>query len=132
MTSALNFSSFRIYTFPFLSISLFSSLHSSSLNIFTPIHFISFTAFITSLSLAPELLIFSNRSSLSIITSATYIALTFNHSFFNNVLFSLSFFTPFCQSGYLLKLSAFPILDPGTCLSTKLNLDRYRVHHTYL
>jgi len=48
--------------------------------------------------------------------------------FFNNILFLLSFSTLFCQSGCLLKLLAFPILDPGTCLSMKSNWDRYRAH----
>ena len=132
ITSTLNFLSFGTYTFLSLSISLFSSLYSSSLNIFTSTCFISSTAFITLLSFASNFLIFSNRSTPSIITSATCIALTSNYSFFNNVLFSLSFSISFCQSGYLLRLSALPILLSRTCLSMKSNLDRYNVHLAYL
>ena len=117
-----------MYTFPSLSISSSSSFHSSSLSIFTPAYFISSTAFITLLSFASNSVIFSNRSTLSIITSVTFVTLTSSYSFFNNVLFLLSFSTPFCQSGCLLRLLAFPILLPETCLSVKSNLDRYSAH----
>ena len=128
ITFALSFLSFGTYTFLSLSISLFSSLYSLSLNIFTPAHFISSTAFMISLFFASNPLIFSNRSTLSIISFTTCIALTSNYSFFSNVLSSLSFSTLFCQSGHLLRLLAFPILLSGTCLSMKLNLDKYNVH----
>ena len=106
ITSTLNFLSLGTYTFLSLSISPFSSLHSLFLSIFTLACYIFSTAFITSLSFAFDFLIFSNKSTSFIITSVTYIALTSNHSLFNNVLFSLSFSTPFYQFGCLLKLPA--------------------------
>ena len=132
ITSALNFLFLGTYTFLSLNISPSSSLYSSSLSIFTPAHFISFTAFTTSSSFASDFFIFSNKSIPSMITSATYVALTSSHSFFINTLSLLSFSTPFCQSGHLLRLLAFPILDPGTCSSIKSNLDRYKAHCAYL
>ena len=51
---------------------------------------------------------------------------------FTSISFSLSFSTPTSQSGPLLRLSAFPILLPGTCFNPKLNLDRYRAYFTCL
>jgi len=121
-----------MYTFLSLSIRPFSSLYSLSLNIFTSVCFISSTVFITSLFFASDPLIFSNRSTSSIITSATCVALIFSYFFFNNVLSLLFLLTPFCQSGRLLRLLAFSILDPGTCLSMKSNLNRYKAHHACL
>ena len=117
-----------ILTFPFLSIRPFSSLHSLSLNIFTPVCFISSIAFITLLSFVSNFLISSSRSTSSITTSVTCIALTFSHSFLTSTLSSLSLFIPICQSSHLLRLSAHPILLPGTCFRWKSNLDRYRAH----
>ena len=108
-----------------------SSFHSLSLNIFTLAHFISSTIFITSSSFASDPLIFSNRFTLSMITSATYVALTSNY-FFTNTLSSLSHFISTCQSSHLLRLLAFHILLPEIYLSIKSNLDRYRVYCAYL
>ena len=98
ITSALNFLSYNTYTFLSLNIRPFSSLHSSFLNIFTPACFISSTAFITLSSFASDFLIFSSKSTPSITTSITYIALTSNHFFFTNTLSSLSLSTLICQS----------------------------------
>ena len=132
ITSILNFLSHGTYTFLSLSIRPFSSLYSLSLNIFTPAHFIFSTTFITLSSFTSNFLISSSRSSSLIITSITYIALTSNHSFFTSTLFSLSLSMPICQSGHLLRLSAYPILLSGTCFRWKLNLNRYRAHHACL
>ena len=109
-----------------------SSFHSLSLNIFTLAHFISSTVFITSSSFASDPLIFSNRFTLSMITSATYIALTSNYFFFTNTLSSLSHFISTCQSSHLLRLLVFHILLPEIYLSMKSNLDRYRAYCAYL
>ena len=119
---------FGTYTFLSLNISPSSSLHSLSLNIFTPTCFISSTTFITLSSLASDSLIFLIRSTPLITTSVVYIALTSNYSFFTNTLSSLSLSTPICQSGHLLRLLALPILLPGTCFNIKSNLDRYKTH----
>ena len=99
ITSVLNFLSLGTYTFPSLNITLFSSHHSSSLNTFTPAYLISSTTFTTSLSFTSDLLIFSIKSTLLIITSSTCITLTSIHSFFINTLSSLSLVIPTCQSG---------------------------------
>ena len=132
ITSALNFSSFGTYTFLSFNINPSSSYHSSSLNILIPAHFISSIAFTTLLSFTFDFLIFSNRFTSLITTSVTCVVLTFSHSFFTNTLFSLSFSIPTCQFGYLLKLSAFPILLSGIYFSVKSNLDRYNTHLTCL
>ena len=109
-----------------------TSHHSSSLSIFTSAHFISSTAFTTSLSFTLNCLTFSSRSTPSMITSALSVLCTSSHSGLTNVSSLLSFFTPTSQSGLLLRLSAFSILFPRICLSIKLNLDRYRAHLTCL
>ena len=132
ITSALNFSSFGIYTFLSFNINSSSFHHFSSLNILTPVHFISSTAFTTLLSFASDFLIFSNRSIPSITTSVTYITLTSSYFFFTNILFLLFFFIPTYQSRYLLRLLALPILLPGTYFSIKSNLDRYNAYLAYL
>ena len=80
--SALSFLSLRIYTFLFLNISSSSSCHFSSLNIFTPAHFISSTAFITSSSFASDFLIFSDKSTSSITISTTCVTLISSYCFF--------------------------------------------------
>ena len=128
ITSAFSFSSLETYTFLSLNISLFSFHYFSSLNIFTLAHFISSIAFITLLSFASDFLIFSNKSISSITISTTCVTLISNHSFFTNTLFSLSFSISICQSGYLLRLSALPILLSGICLRIKSNLNRYKAH----
>ena len=99
------------------------SFHSLFLNIFTLACFIFSIVFITLSSFASDPLIFSNRFTLFMITSITYIALTSSHFFFTNTLslLSLSIFT--CQSGHLLRLSAFHILLSETYLSMKSNLE---------
>ena len=60
--SILNTSSLGTYTFFSLYITPFTSLHSSSLNIFTPACFISLTVFIISLSFTLDCFTFSSRS----------------------------------------------------------------------
>ena len=125
--SALSLLSFGTYTFLFLYIIPFTSLHSSSLDIFTPAHFISSTALITLSSFTFDLLTFFSRSTLSTIIS-TSIFLTSNHSSLTNVSFSLFLFMPTSQSSLLLRLSAFPILLLRTCFNVKLNLDRYKAY----
>ena len=109
----------------------FTSLHSSSLSIFTPAHFISSTAFTTLSSFTLDFLTFSSRSTSSIMISTASVFLTSNYSGFTNISSSLFFSTPISQSGLLLKLSAFPILLSGTCFSIKSNLDRYKAHLAY-
>ena len=111
---------------------LSTSLHSLSLNMFTPAHFISLTVFITSLSFTLDCLTFSSRSTSSIITSTPSVFHASSYSGLTKVLFLLSLSTLTSQSGLLLRLSAFPILLPETCLSIKSNLDRYRAHLTCL
>ena len=126
--SALSISSFGTYTFLSLYIMPSTSLHSSSLSIFTPTHFISSTTLTTSSSFTFDFLTFSSKSTPSIITSTLSVLLASNHLGFTNVSSSLSLSTPTFQSGLLLKLSTFPILLPGTCFSIKLNLDRYNAY----
>ena len=125
---AFNFLSLDIYTFLFLYIMLSISLYSSSLSIFTPAYFISSTTWITSLFLTFDCLTFSSKSTLYMITSTPSVLLTFNYSSLTSISSLLSLSTPISQSGLLLKLSTFPILLPGTCLSIKSNLDRYRAY----
>ena len=126
--STLNISSLGIYTFSFLYITLFTSFHSSSLNIFTPAHFISLMAFTTSLSFIFDCFTFSSRLTPSTIIFIFSVFLTFSYSGFTNVLFLLSLSTLTSQSGLLLKLSTFSILLSRICFSIKSNLDRYRAH----
>ena len=107
----------------------FTSLHSLSLSIFTPVHFISSTALTTSLFLTLDCLTLSKKSTPSMINSTFSVLLSLNYSgFTNNVLFSLSLSTSTFQSGLLLKLFAFPILLPRTCFCIKSNINRYRAH----
>ena len=106
----------------------FTFFYSSSLSIFTPVHFISSTALTILLSFTFDFFTFSNKSTLSTITSTLFVFLTSSYSDFTNILSLLFFSTPTSQSGLLLKLSAFPILLPRTCFSIKSNLDRYNVH----
>ena len=126
--STLNLSSLGTYTFSSLYMMPSTSLYSSFLNIFTPAHFISSTAFTTSSSFIFDYLISSNKSTPSMIISIFSILLTSSHSGFTNISFLLSLSTPTFQSGFLLRLSAFPILLPGTCFNIKSNLDRYNVY----
>ena len=126
--STLSLLSFGMYTFPSLYIMPFTSLHSSSLNIFTLARFISSTAFTTSSSFASDFLTSSSRSTPSTIISTTSVLLTFSYSGFINVSSSLSLSTLTSQSGLLLRLSVFPILLPGTCFNVKSNLDRYKAY----
>ena len=107
---------------------LSTSLYSLSLSIFTPTHFISFTALTTLSSFTFDFLTFSNKSTPFTITSTLSILLTSNHSGFTNISSSLSLSTLTSQSGLLLKLSIFPILLPRTCFNIKLNLDRYNAY----
>ena len=130
--STLNTTSLGIYTFLSLYITLSTSLYSLSLNIFTPTCFISLTAFITSLSFTFNHLTFSSRLTPSIMISTFSVLLTISHLGFTSISFSLSLSTPISQSGLLFKLSAFPILFSGIYFSVKSNLDKYRVHLTYL
>ena len=65
---AFNFLSLGTYTFPFLYIMLSISLHSSSLSIFTPAHFISSITLTTSSSLTLDCLTFSSKSTFYMIT----------------------------------------------------------------
>ena len=115
--SALSMSSLGTYTFSSLYIILSSFLYSSSLSIFTLACFISSTALTTSLSFTFDFLTFSNRSTPSTIISTLSVLLTSSHSGFTSVSSSLSLSTPTSQSGLLLKLSVFPILLSGMCLS---------------
>ena len=126
--SNLNTLSLGIYTFPFLYITLSTSLHSSSLNIFTPACFIFSTVFITSLSFTLNCFTFSSRFTSSMITSTSSVLYTSSYSSLINISFLLSLSTPTSQSSLLLRLSTFPILLSGTCLSAKSNLDRYRAY----
>ena len=105
-------------------------LHSSSCNIFTPAHFISSTTLTILSSFTFDCLIFSNKSTLSTITSTFFVLLTSSYSGYTNVLSLLSLFTSTFQSGLLLKLSTFSILLPETCFSVKLNFDRQYIYYT--
>ena len=109
-----------------------TSLYSSSLNIFTPAHFISSTAFTTLLSFTFDFLISSSRSTPSTIISTVSILFVSNYSGFTSISSLLFFSTPISQSGLLLRLSAFPILLSGTCFSVKSNLDRYKAYFACL
>ena len=107
---------------------LSTSHHSLSLSIFIPACFISSTVFTTSLFFTLDCLAFSSRSTSSMIISTSLVFCTSSYSSLTNVSSSLSLSTPTSQSGLLLRLSAFLILLPRTCLSVKSNLDRYRAH----
>ena len=111
---------------------LSTSLHFSSLSIFTLAYFISSTTFTTSLFFILDCLTFLSRFVPSMIISTTSIFLTFSHSGFTNISFSLSFSTPISQSGLLLRLSTLSILLLGTCFNVKSNLDRYNAYFAYL
>jgi len=106
----------------------FTSLYSSSLNIFTLALFISSTAFTILSSFTFDFLTFSRRSIPFTIISTTSVLFISSYSDFTNVSFSLSFSTPISQSSLLLRLSAFSILLPRTCFKVKLKQDRYRVY----
>ena len=107
---------------------LLTSLHSLSLNILTPAHFISSTTLMTSLFFTFNCSTFSNKSTSSTTISTIFVLLTSSYSGFTNILFLLSFFTPTSQSDLLLKLSVFSILLPRTCFNVKSNLDMYNAH----
>ena len=126
--SIFNILSLGIYTFPSLYITPSTSLYSSSLNIFISACFISLTAFITSSSFTLNCFTFSSRFTSSMITSTSSVLYTSSYSSLINISFLLSLSTPTSQSSLLLRLSTFPILLSGTCLSTKSNLDRYRAY----
>ena len=125
MISALSLLSLGTYTFLSLYITLLISLHSSSLHIFTPI---SSTAFTTLLSFTLDCLTFSSRSTPLTMIFITSVLFIISYSGLTNVSSLLFFSTPISKSGLLLKLSTFPILLLGICLSIKSNLDRYRVY----
>ena len=132
IVSTLNILSLDIYTFLFLYIMPFTFFYSSSLSIFTPVHFISSTALTILLSFTFDFFTFSNKSTLSTITSTLFVFLTSSYSDFTNILSLLFFSTPTSQSGLLLKLSAFPILLPRTCVTNFIRtitpeiLDQFR------
>ena len=128
MISALNLLSFGTYTFSSLYIMLSTSLYSLSLNIFTPVHFISSTAFTTLLSLTFDCLTFSSKSTPFTMISTFSVFLTTSYLGFTNILFSLSLSTPTFQSSLLLRLFAFPILLSGTCFSIKSNCNKYKAY----
>ena len=107
---------------------LSTSLHFSSLNIFTPTCFISLTAFITSSSFTFDCLTFSSRSIPFTMIFTFSVLLTINYLDFTSILFLLSLSTPIFQSSLLLKLSIFLILLSGTYFSIKLNLNKYRAY----
>ena len=77
--SILNILSLGTYTFSSLYITPSTSLHSSSLNIFTPACFISLTVFIISSSFTLDCFTFSSRSTSSIITSTPSVLCTSSH-----------------------------------------------------
>jgi len=126
MISALSLLSLGTYTFLSLYITLSISLYSSSLHIFTPVCFISSTAFTTLLSFTLDCLTFSSRSTPLTIIFITFVLFIISYSGLTNVSSLLFFSTPISKSGLL--LSTFPILLLGICLSIKSNLDRYRVY----
>ena len=100
--------------------------HSSSQRFFISTFFNSSTAFTTLLSPFCALLILSLRFPFS-----TSVSVSLTYSGLISVLFSLSFSTPFCQSGLLLSLSTFSILFPRICFKMKSNCDRYNTYLAY-
>ena len=130
MISALNSSSFGIYTFPSFSTNSPSIFYSSSCINFTPTFFISSTILTTSsfLPLAFFILSIISTSGPSIITSSnlrSQLSLII-------ILFSLSLSIPTFQSSFLLSPSAFPILVPSTYFKVKSNRDRYKAYRACL
>ena len=113
------------YTFLSFNTRLSSTCHSSSLNTFTSVFFISSTTLITLSSFSLAFFIFSTISTSG--PSTTTSTSSQIHSFFISFLFSLFFSIPTFQSGLLLNSSAFSIFAPSTCFKTKSNLDKYNI-----
>ena len=115
--SILNTLSLGTYTFPSLYIIPSTSLHSSSLNIFTPARFISSTAFITSSSFTLDCFTFSSRSTSSMITFTSSVLCTSSYSSLTFTWWVIASALLFVLSTFLITIGLFSFCSLNPCFA---------------